>query len=124
LQVAAAGNLSIVDVNSPNANPGEAVDVVFTVENTGEDTIAEIEVTSTVLTSNGYTVPVPDITGITNLLNGTLEKTFTITLPSIPAGTYSGEITVEDRQMQRTQTQLSILLQLIHMTILSLASAH
>lgn len=93
---AAASDLDIVSISAASGEPGEAVEVSVTVQNLGTDPIQAVKVTSTVLANNGKTISVPEITDIVDLQTEQV-KTFLVTLPSVPAGDYLGELEVTDR---------------------------
>lgn len=94
----ASSDLEIASVSSASGNPGSAVTITANLTNSGATDIAAIQFTSTALANGANSIPAPVITDMLNLLASTSqEKTFSITLPSVPAGTYTGLLAVNDR---------------------------
>ncbi len=90
-------NLQINDISSVSGAPGDALELVFEVENTGNQTIDEIQVISSDLIHGSDTIAAPDIEALINLSGESLlQAAFTFTVPSVPAGVYEGELTVVD----------------------------
>jgi len=96
--VCAAGVVDITDITSSTGNPGETADFTITLTNTGADAIPIIKFTSTELTDGINTITAPSIASIANLEPG-VPKTqdFSLTIPSITAGVYSGTVTAEEQ---------------------------
>ena len=96
--VAADGDLEMTLTSSSlSGNPGDSVTFELTLTNGGTATINTIGITSTSLTSGVNTITAPTIASVTGLANGTsTTQTYSITIPSTPAGTYSGSVTATD----------------------------
>lgn len=96
--VAADGDLEMTLTSSSlSGNPSDSVTFELTLTNGGATTINTIGITSTSLTSGVNTITAPTIASVTGLANGTsTTQTYSITIPSTPAGTYSGTITATD----------------------------
>lgn len=94
---AAAQSLSITGVSAAAGNPGDTVSLNVTIKNSGTANISSVTLTSTALAYNGNSIAAPSIEPIVSLEAGTeAVKTFSVTLPSLAAGTYEGAITAAD----------------------------
>ncbi|MDI6738074.1 MAG: putative S-layer protein [Nanoarchaeota archaeon] len=94
---ASAQTLTVSSVTAAAGNPGANVDVTVNVRNSGAANISSVLLTSTALSFNSNSITAPAIESITNLAAGTEQtKTFTIALPSLPAGFYNATITATD----------------------------
>jgi len=92
-------NLQLNSVDSVSGSPNQIVDILFEVENIGNDTIEDIQVISSdlVLSGGAETIPAPTIANIIDLEKlSKLQSTFSLTIPSVPAGVYEGELRVID----------------------------
>lgn len=93
-----AGDLTIsISPAAGAGNPAESVSYVLTVGNTGTTDMASVVFSATALIYDSGSISAPSLTTITNLTAGSTQtQTFTISIPSTPAGTYSGSITATD----------------------------
>ena len=96
--VAADGDLDMTLTSSSlSGNPSDSVTFELTLTNGGAATINTIGITSTSLISGVNTITAPTIASVTGLANGTsTTQTYSITIPSTPAGTYVGSVTATD----------------------------
>ncbi|MDD4878179.1 MAG: putative S-layer protein [Candidatus Nanoarchaeia archaeon] len=94
---AAAQTLTITSITTASGDPGASVDVTVTVRNAGASNISSVILTSTALEYGINSITAPVIETITNLNAGTEQsRTFSLSLPSLPSGAYSGTITATD----------------------------
>ena len=92
-----AQELTITSVTAAAGNPGSNVDVTVTVRNNFQTNISSVLLTSTALSFNGNTITAPAIAAITSMPPASeATRTFTIALPSLPAGYYNATITATD----------------------------
>ena len=103
--VSAVGSITVDPITAVSANPG--ANAVFSVRVNNTDAvnpITTVSLTSTVLSctaglclGSGNTVSAPSITQINNLVaSGSQLQAFTITVPSVLSGTYTGNLTASD----------------------------
>ncbi len=93
-----AGTLSIVSVDSLSGNPGDSLDFSLIVENQGAELIEQVDVVSSDLAFNNNKIPAPVINSLLDIANNSQStQTFTVQVPSLPAGVYQGSITVMDK---------------------------
>ncbi len=97
MATAAAQSLSITSVSAVAGEPGSTVTLNVTVRNTGAANISSVTLTSTALLYNGSSIPASAIEPMVNLNAGeTAIRTFSLILPSLAAGAYTGTITAAD----------------------------
>jgi len=95
--VSAQSAINLQPITAVNGNPGSTVSYTLNVTNTGGTAISTINLVSTTLTSGSNTIAAPSITPITSLAAGASgAQTLTFTIPSVPAGAYTGTITATD----------------------------
>ncbi|HII16016.1 MAG TPA: putative S-layer protein [Nanoarchaeota archaeon] len=92
-----AQSLAITGITAAAGDPGSGVDVTVSVRNTGQNNISSILLTSTAFSLNSNSITAPAIEAITNLNAGAEQtRTFTVTLPALPAGYYNATLTAAD----------------------------
>ncbi|MBU2638767.1 MAG: putative S-layer protein [Nanoarchaeota archaeon] len=102
---AAAADIGITGISTASGNPGDTVSLNITVSNGGNTNISSVTLTSTALTYNGNSITAPSLEPIVNLNAGsTAIKTFSVTLPSLAAGTYTGTITAGNGNQTDTES--------------------
>ncbi len=95
--VTAAGDLDITAIVPGAADPGATATVSVTIQNDAAVPM-NVAFTSTTLVNGPNTIAaptIPDLTGIASGDDGT--QAFTIALPALPAGVYTGTLTATDK---------------------------
>ena len=96
-----------VDSSSKNGNPGDSLSYTLTVENTGTESV-DVTLTSSELTYGTETISMPSVEDITGLsASSSTTVSYSVTLPSSVAGTYSGTVTAVDAANASNTASLS-----------------
>ncbi|MBI5797423.1 hypothetical protein HZA98_00785 [Candidatus Woesearchaeota archaeon] len=94
--VSASSDLSAtLDTSSQSGNPGDTVSFILTLHNVGS-TISTVDISSSTLVSGSNTISAPSISDVSDLTSTDQTVTFSVALPAIAAGTYTGTITAQD----------------------------
>lgn len=99
--VTAVQELTISSLPSVSGNPGSSVTATITVS-TGEDVIAPMDIafssSTLVNAATGAVIGAPSVTDLNDVApNSTGTRTFSISLPALPAGIYDGTMTATDK---------------------------
>ncbi len=93
---AVSAAVQIDSITSPSGNPGSSANVQVTVKNTNTAGSVTVVFTSTALTGPGGSITAPTITNLVVPASGTGSRTFSVSLPFIQSGAYSGTLQVKD----------------------------
>ncbi len=97
LASAATADLEVLPVAAVSGNPGESVNINVRIKNNGAEAVDIVTVSSSDLTFGTNNIRKPSPSSISALGVGqTKTATLVLSIPSVPAGGYTGTVSVED----------------------------